>query len=478
MLREDFFDDPESTNGGVYNSYNLASYSFSYNNPTKYIDPDGECPNCATAAAGAIIGGIIGGAIEAGTQLYRNGKVDNWRAVGGAALQGAIVGGAAGFTGGASLLATAGVSGGANIVGGTVNRAIQGQKTTLSDVAIDGTVGAVLGAGGKLVGNSVKNVTNNLSRSAKGILGEAISEIKYGAKGFVSAGKAEVLTGGKTPTGRLAKALFDHDMENIFTGKKIIVESKFNTSGLTNNQSAAINKGANVIIDRTTSQGLGNLAKTTTIGAGGGVAAQTNKKVLNMSDNFEISEKVLLTKRNNIFKDYGILELENNGYFKSPFKTAWFGEYDSNISGYSYELCKLTNQNHLHIITVSIVKRDKWIKIFLNIFELSEKLHSLTELKDCEGINYYLPPNDITKMRLRGDDYKGPPIFRMLFLPEHKIRKYKTQVDFEKALKKLRELIKQDMINIDSFVKRWYELHKPNITDWEGNVIKNENFKY
>ncbi len=28
------------------------------------------------------------------------------------------------------------------------------------------------------------------------------------------------------------------------------------------------------------------------------------------------------------------------------------------------------------------------------------------------------------------------------------------------------------MENIDDFVKRWQKLHKPNLTDWEGNIIK------
>ncbi|HKO77262.1 MAG TPA: hypothetical protein VJU52_08595 [Flavobacterium sp.] len=191
-----------------------------------------------------------------------------------------------------------------------------------------------------------------------------------------------------------------------------------------------------------------------------------------MRDNFKISDKELLTTRNNIFKDYGIPELEKNGYVKSPFKTSWFGEYDSNIRGYSYELCKLTDQNHLHVITVSVVKGDKRIKIYLNIFELHEKLNLVTELKNCDGINFHLPPNDSTKMRLRSDDYKGPPLFYMLFLPEYKIGKYKTQRGFDKEVNKLRELVKKDMINIDSFVKRWYELHMPNVTDWEGNIIR------
>ncbi|MFH6991108.1 hypothetical protein [Flavobacterium sp. FlaQc-48] len=190
-----------------------------------------------------------------------------------------------------------------------------------------------------------------------------------------------------------------------------------------------------------------------------------------MNDNFKISEKKLLDARNTIFKDYGIPELEKNGYVKSPFKTSWFGQYDSNIRGYSYELCKLTDQNHLHIITADMVKGDKWIKIYLNIFELNEKLHSLDDLKDCDGINFHLPPNDSTSMQLRRDDYKGPPLFHILFLPWHKLGNIKSQSSFEKEVRKLSDLIKKDMSNIDSFEKRWHELHKPYITDREGNVI-------
>lgn len=191
-----------------------------------------------------------------------------------------------------------------------------------------------------------------------------------------------------------------------------------------------------------------------------------------MKDNFKITEKELLIARNTILKEYGIPELEKNGYIKSPFKTSWFGEYDATINGYSYELCKLTNDNQLHIITASSIKGDKWIKIDLNIFELNKKLNSILELKDRDGINFHLPPNDATRMRLRSDDYKGPPLFYMLFLPEYKIGTYKTQSSFEKQLNKLRDLVKKDMANIDFFVKRWHEIHKPNVTDKEGNVVK------
>lgn len=191
-----------------------------------------------------------------------------------------------------------------------------------------------------------------------------------------------------------------------------------------------------------------------------------------MINNFKISDKELLITRNTIFRDYGIPELEKNGYIKSPFKTSWFGQYDPNIRGYSYELCKLTDKNQLHFINATIFKEDKRIKIDLNIFELHQKLNSILDLKDCDGINFHLPPNDSTTMQLRSDDYKGPPLFYMLFLPEYKIGSYKTQSSFDKQVNKLSDLVKKDMTNIDFFVKRWHELHRPNLTDNEGNIVR------
>jgi RHS repeat-associated protein len=43
-FEDDFYDNDENYNGGVYNSFNLNSYAFSYQNPVKYVDPDGNNP--------------------------------------------------------------------------------------------------------------------------------------------------------------------------------------------------------------------------------------------------------------------------------------------------------------------------------------------------------------------------------------------------------------------------------------------------
>jgi RHS repeat-associated protein len=129
----------------------LSPYQYGWNNPVLRSDPNGDCPNCITGAIGAGIGALIGGGIEAGMQLYHEGKVSNWSAVGGAALQGGITGGATGFTGGASLLVTTSVSAGANVVGGAINNAVQGREITAKSVAIDAAVGVAAGVGGKVL---------------------------------------------------------------------------------------------------------------------------------------------------------------------------------------------------------------------------------------------------------------------------------------------------------------------------------------
>ena len=161
MLRDEAMDDEDSSNGGVFNPMNNAVYAFSYQNPVKYVDPDGECPNCITAVGGALVGGFIGGGVEAGMQLYKDGKITSWKAIGGSAAQGAITGGVAGFTGGASLAVTAGVAGGANVVGGVANRAIQGKKTTATDVVVDATVGAITGSIGYGINKIVPATQSN-----------------------------------------------------------------------------------------------------------------------------------------------------------------------------------------------------------------------------------------------------------------------------------------------------------------------------
>ena len=139
-------------------------YSYEYNRPTFGTDPDGRCPPCV----GALIGGVLQGGFDAGKQFIHNkysfnnfsGKEFLANVAGGA-----VAGGLAGATGGASLVESALVGDLAagttsNIVGGIVTRSLD-PNTPSNDVLSAGAVsgdalaGFVGGAGGHIAGDFV-----------------------------------------------------------------------------------------------------------------------------------------------------------------------------------------------------------------------------------------------------------------------------------------------------------------------------------
>ncbi|MCV4725379.1 hypothetical protein OFD51_30510, partial [Escherichia coli] len=90
-------------------------------------------------------------AIEAGKQIYRDGKITDLNAIKSASLDGAIFGAFIGCSGpiGAAIgapIRTAIVAGGVgSVTGGSVRRSMEGQETTTGDVITDAVAGGVGG---------------------------------------------------------------------------------------------------------------------------------------------------------------------------------------------------------------------------------------------------------------------------------------------------------------------------------------------
>jgi hypothetical protein len=170
---------------------------------------------------------------------------------------------------------------------------------------------------------------------------------------------------------------------------------------------------------------------------------------------YKPTDKELLNTRNRIFLECGAAELYSNGFIKSPFATSWFGR--NNLGDFTYEFIRLKEKTRLEFLVVHISKGDAYIKLFLNVFEVENKIKSVKDLDGKDALKLHLPPCALSMMRLRSDDYKFIPLITVLFYKEHKLGTYWTKKGFDSKINSLCSIIRKDCQNIDGFIKRWHK---------------------
>ncbi|MFN7543583.1 MAG: RHS repeat-associated core domain-containing protein [Acidobacteriota bacterium] len=207
------FTSPDLGNAGaeseVPQSWNM--YGYALNNPGKYVDPNGESPTLATAGIGAGIGFAVGAGGELFSQ-WRAGGSYNWQKIGAKGAGSAVFGFGIGLTGGASLAFTGLAGVGANLAGGALERAIDGDSGT--DVFDEAEIASDLlsGAIGSGVGHQISALLRAklpLPEWAKVQLRQA-KRLRRVAKGRVNIRPASAATLTQTAAGT------EKFMDNLF----------------------------------------------------------------------------------------------------------------------------------------------------------------------------------------------------------------------------------------------------------------------
>lgn len=169
--------DPNSAGASLFDPQSWNAYSYTLNNPLKYVDPDGDVPiPVITGAVGAGVGAFVGGGAEALNQYLRTGTIQ-WGKVGTAALGGAISGGIAGATFGVGAGAGVGVAAyeavavnaSSSVLGGIAQRSanealgLDGPtdgSAELTSVALDAGSGIVGGIAGSKIADRIAPIPN------------------------------------------------------------------------------------------------------------------------------------------------------------------------------------------------------------------------------------------------------------------------------------------------------------------------------
>lgn len=182
---------------------------------------------------------------------------------------------------------------------------------------------------------------------------------------------------------------------------------------------------------------------------------------------YKVSDKSLLSIRNSILIN-AIPTLEEQGYEKSPFISSCFGR--NNMGDFTYDLARLSNSS-LELITIHISKGDKWIKAYLNIFDLLPIPKTLSELNKVNGIAFRLAPDNRTQMRLDIELPKRNFINFIFPKKEYRLKFFLTHSGFIQRQCELENVLIHDFKNIDLKIELWNKAHKPIKTDWEGEPI-------
>lgn len=148
---------------GVFNPNNLNPYSYGYNNPVLFDDPDGRCPWCI------VVGGLLGAGLELGGQLLSGKSLNqvDWADVAIEGVKGAVLGSGIGasYVAGVEAAAT-GLKASVDYSNEEGMKVVTNGSKSITSAAYDGFADAVAGKIGSAGSKGLNKIADNLVSTA------------------------------------------------------------------------------------------------------------------------------------------------------------------------------------------------------------------------------------------------------------------------------------------------------------------------
>lgn len=170
--------------------------------------------------------------------------------------------------------------------------------------------------------------------------------------------------------------------------------------------------------------------------------------------------------KNDIVQQVGLPILYERKFAPSPFLENWHGK--DNLNDYVYFLFRINERCELEYLNITVSKQNQRIDLFMNVFLLSPRITSLSDLTGQSILPFILPPNSLSQIQLGKDEFGKIPLLRLLREEYLDMGEPRNEIELNRRIERLSATMNKICRNVDESFARWHKRHKVRTMDWNG----------
>ena len=169
---------------------------------------------------------------------------------------------------------------------------------------------------------------------------------------------------------------------------------------------------------------------------------------------------------NDIVQQVGLPILYEKKFASSPFLETWHGK--DNLNDYVYSLFRINERCELEYLDITVSKQNQRIDLIINVFLLSPRITSLSDLTGQSILPFILPPNSLSQIQLGKDEFGKIPLLRLLRDENLDMGQPRNEIELDRRSERLSATMKRICRNVDDSFVRWHKRYKVRTIDWNG----------